>query len=80
MQLDISKDEVYQVIKNALYEEERKKVSVKQISNASSLGMFYLDAVINIDLTIKHAQQSMWKAYLSAILLSNTFPINDNRE
>jgi class 3 adenylate cyclase len=62
MQLDISKDEVYQVIKNALYEEERKKASVKQISNASSLGMFYLDAVINIDLAIKHAQQSMWKA------------------
>ena len=50
MQLDISKDEVYQVIKNALYEEERKQTSVKQISNASSLGMFYLDAVINIDL------------------------------
>ena len=24
--------------------------------------MFYLDAVINIDLVIKHAQQSMWKA------------------
>jgi adenylate cyclase len=62
MQLDISKDEVYQVIKNALYEEERKKASVKQISNAPSLGMFYLDAVINIDLAIKHAQQNMWKA------------------
>ena len=24
--------------------------------------MFYLDAVINIDLAIKHAQHSMWKA------------------
>ena len=62
MQLDISKDEVYQVIKNAASEELRKKVSVKHVSNASSLGMFYLDAVINIDLAIKHAQHSMWKA------------------
>ena len=32
------------------------------LSNTSSLGMFYLDAVINIDLAIKHAQHSMWKA------------------
>lgn len=62
MQLDISKDEVYQVIKNEASEEERKKTSVKQLSNTSSLGMFYLDAVININLAIKHAQHSMWKA------------------
>src|SRR5215216_2141522 len=62
MQLDISKDEVYQVIKNEAREEERKKTSVKQLSNTSSLGMFYLDAVINIKLAIKHAQHSMWKA------------------
>ena len=62
MQLDISKDEVYQIIKNAASEEERKKASVKQVSNASSLGMFYLDAVVNIDLSIKHAQDTMWKA------------------
>jgi hypothetical protein len=40
---------------------EKRHLS-KQISNASSLGMFYLDAVINVDLAIKHAQQSMWKA------------------
>ena len=62
MQLDISKDEVYQIIKNAASEEERKKASVKHVSNASSLGMFYLDAVVNIDLSIKHAQDTMWKA------------------
>ena len=62
MQLDISKDEVYQIIKNAASEEERKKASVKQVSNASSLGMFYLDAVVNTDLSIKHAQDTMWKA------------------
>jgi hypothetical protein len=33
MQLDISKDEVYQVIKNEASEEERKKTSVKHLSN-----------------------------------------------
>jgi DNA invertase Pin-like site-specific DNA recombinase len=33
MQLDISKDEVYQVIKNKVSEKERKKTSVKQLSN-----------------------------------------------
>jgi adenylate cyclase len=61
MQLDISEDEVYQVIKNAASEELRKKASVNHVSNAS-LGMFFLDAVINVDLAIKHAQRSMWKA------------------
>src|SRR5215216_5622720 len=62
MQLDVTKDEVYQVIKNEASEEERKKTSLKQLSNTSSLGMFYLDAVININLAIKHAQHSMWEA------------------
>ena len=33
MQLDISKDEVYQVIKNEASEEARKRTSVKQLSN-----------------------------------------------
>jgi class 3 adenylate cyclase len=67
MQLDISEDEVYQVIKNAASEELRKKSSVKHVSNASSLDMFYLDAVINVDLAIKHAQRSMWKALQGAV-------------
>lgn len=67
MQLDISEDEVYQVIKNAASEELRKKASVKHLSNASSLDMFYLDAVINVDLAIKHAQRSMWKALQGAV-------------
>jgi len=62
MQLDVTKDEVYQVIKNEASEEERKKTSLKQLSNTSSLGMFYLDAVININLAIKHAQHSMCEA------------------
>ena len=62
MQLDISEDKVYQVIKKAASEELRKKRSVNHVSNASSHGMFYLDAVIDIDLAIKHAQHSMWRA------------------
>lgn len=62
MQLDITKDEVHKVIKEEASEEERKDKAVKRASNASSVGMFYLDAVISVDLAIKHAQYSMWKA------------------
>ena len=62
MQLDITKDEVHKVIKKQASEEERKYKTVKRASNASSVGMFYLDAVISVDLAIKHAQYSMWKA------------------
>jgi len=61
-QLDITKDEVHKVIKEQSSEEERKYKAVKRASNASSVGMFYLDAVISVDLAIKHAQYSMWKA------------------
>ena len=62
MQLDITKDKVHKVIKKQASEEERKHKTVKRASNASSVGMFYLDAVISVDLAIKHAQYSMWKA------------------
>lgn len=62
MQLDITKDEVHKVIREQASEEERKHKAVKRASNASSVGMFYLDAVISVDLAIKHAQYSMWKA------------------
>lgn len=62
MQLDITKDEVHKVIKEQASEEERKYKTVKQASNAPSVGMFYLDAVISVDLAIKHAQYSMWKS------------------
>ena len=61
-QLDISKVEVHKVIKEDASEEERKHKAVKRASNASSVGMFYLDAVVSVDLAIKHAQHSMWKA------------------
>jgi adenylate cyclase len=62
MQLDISEDEIRRVIKEQASEEHRKYKAVKRASNVSSVGMFYLDAVISIDLAIKHAQYSMWKA------------------
>lgn len=66
MQLDINKDEVYQVIKSQAREEQRKQIAVKQVSDASSLGSFNLDTIINIDLAIKHAQHSMWNALKGA--------------
>jgi adenylate cyclase len=66
-QLDISKVEVHKVIKEDASEEERKHKAVKRASNASSVGMFYLDAVVSVDLAIKHAQHSMWKALRGAV-------------
>ncbi|WP_227717323.1 adenylate/guanylate cyclase domain-containing protein [Nitrososphaera viennensis] len=62
MQLDISKEEVDRVIKDAIAEEEKKRKSIKQASDTSSLGMFYLDAVVNIENIIKSAQLAMWKS------------------
>jgi class 3 adenylate cyclase len=61
-QLDISKEEVDDVIKMEASEEERKEIASKRASAAPSVGMFYLDAVISIDLAIRHAQHSIWRA------------------
>src|SRR5918994_2107195 len=61
-QLDISKEEVDYVIKTEASEEERKEIASKRASAAPSVGMFYLDAVISIDLAIRHAQHSIWRA------------------
>ena len=61
-QLDISKEEVDDVIKSEASEEERKEIASKRASAAPSVGMFYLDAVISIDLAIRHAQHSIWRA------------------
>jgi adenylate cyclase len=80
MQLDVSKDEVYQVIKNEVREEERKKASVKEVSNASSLGMFNLDTVISIELAIKHAQHSMWKALKGAVPEFNISMVEETQD
>jgi adenylate cyclase len=62
MQLDISKEEVYKIIREGIAEEENKRISVKQASDTSSLGMFYLDAVVNIDNIVRSAQLAMWKS------------------
>ena len=62
MQLDISKDEVINIIKGAHSDDERKRESIKQVSDSPSIGVFYLDAVVNIDLAIKGAQSRTWKA------------------
>jgi adenylate cyclase len=61
-QLDISREEVDDVIKTEASEEERKEIASKRASAAPSVGMFYLDAVISIDLAIRHAQHSIWRA------------------
>ena len=67
-QLDIGEEEVEIVIEES--REEEKELSNKQTSSsselvASSIDLFYLDAVVNLDLAIKHAQDSMWKALKS---------------
>jgi adenylate cyclase len=61
-QLDISREEVDDVIKTEASEEERKEIASKRASAAPSVGMFYLDAVISIDLAVRHAQNSIWRA------------------
>lgn len=62
MQLDISKEEVISIINDRSTRDLKKKTSVKQASEVSSLGAFYLDAVVNIDSIIQSAQLEMWKS------------------
>jgi adenylate cyclase len=64
MQLDISKEEVERIIKDQIAEEGEKEkgTSAKQTSDKSLLGMFYLDAVVNIENIIKSAQLAMWQS------------------
>ena len=59
-QLDISQEEVENIIEEE--RKEREKLSLKGSSLDSSMGLFYLDAVVNIDLAIKRAQNSLWDA------------------
>lgn len=68
LQLDISIEEVEKVIEKITEEQDRildKHTSVEL--DASSMDLFYLDAVVNIDLAIKHAQNSMWEALKSEL-------------
>jgi class 3 adenylate cyclase len=62
MQLDINREEVDSIIKEGAAEGEKKGKSVKQASDTPSLGMFYLDAIVNIENIIKSAQMAMWKS------------------
>ncbi len=62
MQLDISMEEVISIINERSARDLEKKTSVEQASEVSSLGMFYLDAVVNIDSIIRSAQLEMWKS------------------
>jgi phage gp36-like protein len=39
-----------------------KEKSIKQVSDLSSLGMFYLDSAIDTERSINDAQKRMWKA------------------
>ena len=66
LQLDISQEEVENIIEGDRKEQE--KLSLKGTSSpdaSSAMGLFYLDAVVNIDLAIKHAQNGMWEALKS---------------
>jgi adenylate cyclase len=68
LQLDINIEEVEKVIEKITEEQDRilgKHTSVEL--DASSMDLFYLDGVVNIDLAIKHAQNSMWEALKSEL-------------
>jgi adenylate cyclase len=64
-QLDISQEEVENIIEEEMKEEENLSLKGASSPDASSMDLFYLDAVVNIDLAIKHAQSSMWVALKS---------------
>lgn len=67
LQLDISKEEVEKVIENIIEQERILDKNTSAELDASSMDLFYLDAVVNIDLAIKHAQNSMWEALKSEL-------------
>jgi adenylate cyclase len=62
LQLDITEIEVNSIIRKVLIDDKRKEKSIKEISDSPSIGMFYLDAVIDIERLINDAQKRMWKA------------------
>lgn len=62
MQLDTTKEQVIEIIRESTIQNERQKTTLKKAAGESSLGMFYLDAVVNIDNIIKSAQMAMWKS------------------
>ena len=63
MQLNMSKEEVIEIIQEREMKNQRETSGVKKMPAAESLlGMFYLDAVVNIDNIIRSAQMEMWKS------------------
>ena len=66
-QLDMSLEEVDMLIEKTRNEQEQLSAKLKSsgLYAASSMDLFYLDAVVNIDLAIKRAQNSMWEALKS---------------
>jgi class 3 adenylate cyclase len=62
LQLDSTQREVISIIGKVFNDDKRKEESIKQVSDSSSLGMFYLDSVIDIERLIKDAQKRMWNA------------------
>jgi class 3 adenylate cyclase len=62
LQLDITQEEVEKTIEKI--KKEQEGIPPKA---TSSLDLFYLDAVVNVDMAIKQAQNSMWKALKSEL-------------
>jgi adenylate cyclase len=62
MQLDMSNEEVARIISENSIQEQSKWTATIKAEAEPSLGMFYLDAVVNIDNIIKSAQLEMWKS------------------
>ncbi|HEY7572430.1 MAG TPA: adenylate/guanylate cyclase domain-containing protein [Nitrososphaeraceae archaeon] len=62
LQLDLTNEEVMIIIKKVKNDDKRKEASIKRISDSNSLGMFYLDSVIDTERSIKDAQMRMWRA------------------
>lgn len=61
LQMDIEQDEIERVIRESVIEEQQSQAA-KLESEKSSLASFYLDALIDLDLATKMAQQRVWKA------------------
>ena len=63
-QLDTSQEEVNKIIESAKIEEERKKISIKILSDSasSSLGSsFNLNKIVDVNSAINAAQSRVWK-------------------
>lgn len=61
-QLGVNKDKVLSIIQTKLAQDQGKNSGGKMPAGESLLGMFYLDAVVNIDNIIKSAQMELWKS------------------